>query len=671
MEAKLRAEGGYSETREQSLDVLARASETLRRSSSHERSTSSLAYHIAASHLTDGSVASDESGDRQSLPPLAEVPQSQDFFGDSSTFTFVSKVTPEVTDGETLPSKRGLSAASPFRESQYRSTPTAHEEALCFELPPRELADSLLDAYFSRAHRLYPFVHEPTFRAEYERLWVSPRPPAKQLRPEIFGILNIIFANGCEFYPVIPRDQVLSVAADYVARAKSLVIPRAVQAGSLEQVQALLIMCHYLQGTLELNECWNLVGLMIRTAIAIGLHLNPPKHNISTIEREIRKRVWWGCIIIDRTLSMKYGRPPSVRATDVFEVDLPLNVDDQYITEHVEHPRQPHGRHSYLEFYRQTIKMSPIIGKILRDLYQMEFVNDPVCSQKDFSVSLSNTSRVLGCTVHLDGELLAWWEEIPDYLRIEPTVSDGADFERQRRVLSMRYLNMRLLVHRQAFLLFVREDIQDEYQRVIALASARICIQASRQTIRVICTQYHRRVLNALTYNLHYIFTAMGVLLTLQNLEESKFAALNVEPDMEALRWGMQFLKDTSNESPLSARYVIMLQKMQRRPLDSSSSDLSVPSTLPFTIPTTTSVDVAQLNHGANANNLLNGSMTVSAQQQSFLGANESDWQARVDQTEYPVFDTEFGGYSHLLTGTGLPRDFVATQWSSDIDVPM
>ncbi|RFU29006.1 hypothetical protein B7463_g7349, partial [Scytalidium lignicola] len=681
MEAKLRAEGGQPEAREQSLDVLARASETLRRSSSYEPSTSNLVHHIAASHLTDGSVLSDGSTtDRKSLLPLDEVPQSQGFFGDSSTFAFVSKVIPEVTEGGSPPSRRRLAATSPFRESLRGPEATAIEEALCFELPSRQLADGLLDAYFNRVHRLYPFVHEPSFRAEYERLWVTPHPPAKQLRPEIFGILNIIFANGCEFYAAIPRDRVLSMAAEYVARAKSLVIPRALQAGSLEHVQALLIMCHYLQGTLELNECWNLVGLMIRTAIAIGLHLNPPKHDISTIEREIRKRVWWGCMVIDRTLSMKFGRPPSLRATDVFDVELPLNVDDQYIAESVEHPRQPQGRLSYIEFYRQTIKKSPIVGRILRDLYQMEFINEQSSSQKGIPIKVSNTSRILGRTVHLDGELLSWWEELPEYLKDEPEISDGPDFERQRKVLSMRYLNMRLLLHRQAFLLFLRENIEDEYQRIIAIASARICIQVARETIRVICTQYYRRVLNALTYNLHYVFTAMGVLLTLQSLNGTKLAALNIEPDMETLEWGMQFLKATSNESPLAARYVMMLQKMQRRPTDMPTST-PVPTSLPRPHPNLIStpnptglVQTTQIASDAVPGNLPNGNIAMSElRQQSFLGADEPIWQLRGDQTEYSGFNSELGVFNDFLSGTGLPRDFLSTQWSisSDIDVVM
>jgi hypothetical protein len=248
----------------------------------------------------------------------------------------------------------------------------------------------------------------------------------------------MIFANGCEFCDVIPRKNVLTIASKFVARCRGLVLARIFQSGTFELVQALLLMCHYLQGTLELNECWNLMGLMLRTAVGIGLHLNPSNDTTTVVEREFRKRVWWGCVAIDRTLSMKFGRPPSIRATDVFEVDLPLNVDDQYITNDTIAPRQPEGRPSLTDFFIQTIKMSPIIDSVLRDLYQPGPSSGSENPEGRLSPKVSNQSRILGCTLHLDGKLLCWWDEIPKHLKHEPDVADGPDFQRQRNVMFIR-----------------------------------------------------------------------------------------------------------------------------------------------------------------------------------------------------------------------------------------
>jgi hypothetical protein len=218
---------------------------------------------------------------------------------------------------------------------------TSRDLEAWYELPQRDLADSLVDAYFNHVHRLYGYVHEGSFRAEYERMWRHLSLSELSLPSSWLGILNLIFAFGCEFCDAVKEKDVLTTSSRFVARSRSILFSQIFKAGSLEMAQALLLMCH---------ECWNLVGLMIRTAVSIGLHLNPTAASMTSVEKEVRKRVWWGCFVIDRTLSMKFGRPPSIRVTDGFDVELPLDVDDQYITNDSTVPRQPAGRPSMTGF---------------------------------------------------------------------------------------------------------------------------------------------------------------------------------------------------------------------------------------------------------------------------------------------------------------------------------
>jgi hypothetical protein len=77
--------------------------------------------------------------------------------------------------------------------------------------------------------------------------------------------------------------------------------------GSLELVQTLLLTAQYLQSTQMWGMCWNLVGLAVRLAQGIGLHLNPSdssKHSgaqsSSLLDEEMRRRVWGGCVTLDR-----------------------------------------------------------------------------------------------------------------------------------------------------------------------------------------------------------------------------------------------------------------------------------------------------------------------------------------------------------------------------------
>lgn len=366
--------------------------------------------------------------------------QSNGYFGESSTFNFVSKVQSERHDSLDLapqPKRIRLSSAV-AEDAPNLGTGFAQNDAEGhFDLPPRHLADSLMDAYFNHVHHLYPFVHEPTFRIDYDRMWRQTPNEHSRSRPLWLGVLNMIFAHGCEFCGSIAAVNTTHVAAQFLQRARKIVYAHVFRHESLELVQALLLMSHYLQGTLELKECWSLVGLMIRTALSLGLHLNPSGAVESMVERELRKRVWWGCYVIDRMLSMKFGRPLAIQGAQFREVDYPLSVDDQYISNSTSIPRQPEGRPPLNGFFVQTIKLAKVIERILNNLYPIP--NDlENASGTDDCTRDAQHARVFGQSVLLDGELLSWWANMPPYLRLAPELPDGQDLLRQRNVIYIR-----------------------------------------------------------------------------------------------------------------------------------------------------------------------------------------------------------------------------------------
>lgn len=364
-----------------------------------------------------------------------------EYFGESSTFAFVSKVRSSSANRDRQLRRHRGSRASDSRSAVTRDfgeSPRSYDSQEKFELPPRIQADIMIDAYFNHVHRLYPFIHEGSFRADYERMWTNQSIFDKKSRLSWFAVLNLIFAYGAEFCNTGSDQVLIPSPSTFMTRARSILFSHVFETATLEMVQAQLLMCHYLQGTLELNACWNLVGLMIRTAISIGLHLNPKSPSMTSVEKEFRKRVWWACFVIDRTISMKFGRPPSIRTADDFDVDLPLNVDDQYIMHDSMLPRQPAGRPSLTAFFLNTIKLSFIIDQILRELYR---TNRRPATEESHLYSIrpeSNQAHTLGTIVLLDGKLESWWNDIPSNLRDNPDIPDGPDFQRQRNVMLIR-----------------------------------------------------------------------------------------------------------------------------------------------------------------------------------------------------------------------------------------
>lgn len=166
----------------------------------------------------------------------------------------------------------------------------------------------------------------------------------------------------------------------------------------------------------------------------------------------------------------------------------------------------------------------------------------------------------------------------------------------------------------------------------------------------------------------------MGVLMTLQSLEGAKLAALEVKPDIETLGWGMEFLQATSNQSPLSARYVAMLQKMRRKPIETPrQAPVPVPQPIlnpPVSGPNPTGIiQINQNNNILMAGNGQPGNMSITEQHQ-YMGGYEPTWQFRPEQMEYVPFDPDYMVFNDFLSGTGLPRDFLSTQYQ-DVDVIM
>lgn len=128
------------------------------------------------------------------------------------------------------------------------------------------------------------------------------------------------------------------------------------------------------------------------------------------------------------------------------------------------------------------------------------------------------------------------------------------------------------------------------------------------------------------------VFTAIGVLLYMQTLEKHKADRLDQPRDDESLETGMKFLRMASRSSKLAARYVSTLEMI----LDTAASQ-------PQSI-----FHLKQSTEGSNAKSpassirVHNGNGTLEAEEFALLeNINPND----------------------LLFGTGLPYDFLPTDW--------
>lgn len=98
---------------------------------------------------------------------LFGLSESEDeFFGGSSVASFLK----QIKDSATKEPERGSSTTYPIPRATSGTTsiampPVAENgpSVKAYDLPPRQLADYLLNLYFKKIHSLYPYVHKTSF----------------------------------------------------------------------------------------------------------------------------------------------------------------------------------------------------------------------------------------------------------------------------------------------------------------------------------------------------------------------------------------------------------------------------------------------------------------------------------------------------------------------------
>jgi hypothetical protein len=227
-------------------------------------------------------------------------------YGDSSTIAFARQV---ASGGEShRPSDRNMRpsmyitppSGTSDKTSRLEPLPPPESDTDNFVLPFRRNADNYIRCFWNFVHPLFPVLHKPSFAARYESLWESQSPVDESDENVTFiPTLNLVFALGCQFSDLVPAEKKAKAAAAFYGRSRSLLLYDILGSMQVTVVQWLLLSAIYLQSTSLATTCWTSVGLAIRLAQNLGLHLEPSVVECQ-VDREMRRRVWHTCVVLDR-----------------------------------------------------------------------------------------------------------------------------------------------------------------------------------------------------------------------------------------------------------------------------------------------------------------------------------------------------------------------------------
>ena len=186
--------------------------------------------------------------------------------------------------------------------------------------PSGLVEQAFMDAFFLNYHTSYPFVHEGTFRAQFYEQVPRPHGQAWQI------LLNTILALGA--WSIGDDNSDLDITFYQEARGHLQQVS-VFETGNLTLVQALLLLSNYAQKRNKPNTGWNFLGLAVRMAMSLGLHKEFPGWKISLLQREVRRRLWWGVYIFDSGAAKTFGRPILLPEDDVMDAKHVLNIHDE------------------------------------------------------------------------------------------------------------------------------------------------------------------------------------------------------------------------------------------------------------------------------------------------------------------------------------------------------
>ena len=206
------------------------------------------------------------------------------------------------------------------------------------QLLDRTCCDLLFESYISNYHPVVPLVHVPTFRKEYQNFLDargSNRAQSISSPPLVLATLyagavacpNSIVRSAFKF----PDREVLTTNL-YHEATKALLrahFPRVPTVGTLAAY--LIMQGTWMRDEEPLTTC-GFIGVAIRVAQMLGLHKDPShfKANISPLNREVCRRIWWHVFHLDVLVAMASGLPPLIERGS-WDTDMVSELYEEHI----------------------------------------------------------------------------------------------------------------------------------------------------------------------------------------------------------------------------------------------------------------------------------------------------------------------------------------------------
>ncbi|PSS03870.1 fungal-specific transcription factor domain-domain-containing protein [Coniella lustricola] len=318
-----------------------------------------------------------------------------------------------------------------------------------YDLPPQVRAHKLSTCAVTCATALLRIVHVPSYFEKLEAIYCKSPNSFDTEDNRFLGLFYAVLAVG-SMYDIVGEDDAVEVTyqrafdegVKYYTCARIL-LQDVTECRDLTTLQALLFLILFLQATSNLSGCYSFLGIASRTALRMGLHRHLPQANLTPLESELRKRIFYFIRQMDIYCSALLGFPILLYDDDV-DQQLPTEVDDEYITaDGIQTP--PIGTPgSFFQAFNAHSRLMRILMKVVKYIYPLKGIEE--CTVNSSGQPHATYNIDYNRIKEIENDLQAWHEQLPQ--RWRPSSDGPIEVLRVRTLLRFAYAHVQMMLYR-------------------------------------------------------------------------------------------------------------------------------------------------------------------------------------------------------------------------------
>ncbi|KAF1938891.1 hypothetical protein EJ02DRAFT_382878 [Clathrospora elynae] len=435
-----------------------------------------------------------------------------------------------------------------------------------YEIPPQEVAERLIKTYLLEIHDTFPILPRRNFEDQARVYFTAQRRGNAPLpSPQWQATLNLVFAIAANYSHLVDGGWQADDHIQYQMKARAFSLSEAAITSQpdVPHIRSLGLLAFYYLSTGHVGRAWTIVGMALRSAYDLDLHVHNKDSFATAARRESLTRTWWCLYSLERTLSIITGRP-SIVVDASCSAPLPHPAAEEDLSEGIEtaygtHRAPLHSASSCTFPISSTVVIDPVLtptrfatsyhtnpDSYFRTVIQLSLITTNILTSiyPPTGTTPRSAAETQQDTARLAQRLDQWASSLPtEYNYQNPTLhAPNATFSRERMILRFQLCSAKILLTR-PYLSARRKSGKDAKEAAsFAGRMADLCIDAARTMIGALpdeaCPDFiYRR--GPWWCIVHYMMQAVSVLLLglCYPFSTSQDVMTTVQCVEKALRW--------------------------------------------------------------------------------------------------------------------------------------